>query len=246
MMAKSGLAMTVIYIGTGDGGSAGDPSDNAQNISTLLGKILRIDVDYGLPYTIPLDNPFVDNPQALDEVWAIGVRNPWRFSFDRQTGDMFIADVGQSTWEEVNFQPLSSVVDENYGWRLMEGNHYYNPPENCNDGLLNPPILEYEHSSGNCSITGGFRYRGIQNPNLSNIYFYDDFCSGRIWGAIRDEKGIWRTLNCLILITVFLHSERMKLVNYILLIMLQSMVRSTRYLKPINTYPTCHYCYLNK
>jgi glucose/arabinose dehydrogenase len=186
-----------LYIGMGDGGSGGDPSDNAQNTSTLLGKMLRVDVDNGLPYTIPPDNPFVDNSQALDEIWAIGLRNPWRFSFDRQTGGLFIADVGQASWEEVNFQPSNSAGGENYGWRLMEGNHCYNPPINCNNGSLNLPILEYEHSLGNCSITGGYRYRGAQNPNLSNIYFYGDFCSGRIWGGVRDETGNWSSTELL-------------------------------------------------
>ena len=180
-----------LYIGMGDGGSSGDPSNFAQNPDTLLGKMLRIDVDAGSPYTSPSDNPFVGNPQARDEIWASGLRNTWRFSFDRLTGDLFISDVGQRSWEEVNFQPANSKGGENYGWRLMEGNHCYEPDANCNDGSLVLPILEYEHSLGNCSITGGYRYRGSKNPRLYGVYIYGDFCSGRIWGAVGDETGTW-------------------------------------------------------
>jgi glucose/arabinose dehydrogenase len=147
-----------LYIGMGDGGSGGDPSNNAQNLGTLLGKILRIDVDGASPYAIPADNPFVGVPSTLPEIWAYGLRNPWRFSFDRLTGDLFIADVGQDSWEEVDFQPAGSQGGENYGWRLMEGNHCYNPPTNCDPGGLTPPILEYEHGTNDangCSISGG-------------------------------------------------------------------------------------------
>jgi len=171
-----------LYIGVGDGGSGGDPQNNAQNLGKLLGKILRIDVNNGDPYAIPSTNHFVNNSEALDEIWALGLRNPWRFSFDRLTGDLYLADVGQSSWEEVNFQPANSGGGENYGWRLMEGSHCFNPPTDCNDGTLTLPILEYDHSSG-CSITGGYRYRGVRNPGLNGIYFYGDFCSGRIWGV---------------------------------------------------------------
>jgi len=186
-----------LYIGMGDGGSGGDPSNLAQDLTTLLGKMLRIDVDKGLPYTIPQDNPFVGNPQARDEIWSTGLRNPWRFSFDRQTGDMFIADVGQRSWEEVNFQPSTSLGGENYGWRLMEASQCYNPAIGCNNGSLVLPILEYDHSNGNCSITGGYRYKGSQNPKLYNLYIYGDFCSGRIWGALKDETGIWSSTELL-------------------------------------------------
>jgi len=179
-----------LYIGTGDGGSAGDPSDNAQNLYSLLGKMLRIDVNKGNPYSIPSDNPFRENPDALDEIWALGLRNPWRFSFDRLTGNLFIADVGQNNWEEVNLQQADSNGGENYGWRLMEGNHCYNPSEDCNDGTLTLPILEYDHSSG-CSITGGYCYRGRRIPPLYGVYLYGDYCSGIIWGAKRNRPGIW-------------------------------------------------------
>ncbi len=178
-----------LYIGTGDGGGAGDPNNNAQNINSLLGKILRIDVDSGSPYAIPPSNPFVGQPGA-DEIWAYGLRNPWRFSFDRVTGDLFIGDVGQNAWEEVNFQSTGSSGGQNYGWRLMEGFHCYNPSSNCNDGTLTLPILEYSHTLG-CSITGGYRYRGSQIPSLSGYYLYGDYCSGRIWGALPSSGGVW-------------------------------------------------------
>ena len=186
-----------LYIGMGDGGSSGDPQNNAQDTGSLLGKILRIDVDTGFPYTIPPDNPFVDDPQVLDEIWASGLRNPWRFSFDRLTGDMFIADVGQLRWEEVSFQSANSGGSENYGWRLMEGNHCYESAANCNDGSLVLPIIEYDHTLGNCSITGGYRYRGSKNRGLFGVYLYGDFCSGRIWGAVDDNEGKWTTTELL-------------------------------------------------
>ena len=179
-----------LYIGMGDGGSGGDPQNNAQNPGTHLGKMLRIDVDGGVPYAIPASNPFVGNPEVLDEIWALGLRNPWRFSFDRQTGDLFIGDVGQGTWEEVDFQPTTSLGGENYGWRLMEGTHCYNPSTDCNDGTLVLPVIEYDHSVG-CAITGGYRYRGSLNPALFGTYFYADYCTGLIWGATEDGNNAW-------------------------------------------------------
>jgi len=184
-----------LYIGMGDGGSGGDPLNNAQNLNSLLGKILRIDVG-SLPYGIPADNPFRTNLNARPEIWAYGLRNPWRFSFDRRTGDLIIADVGQNTTEEVNFQLAASSGGENYGWRLMEGTNCFNPASNCNDGSLTLPILEYDHSLG-CSITGGYRYRGLENPGMFGFYFYGDFCSGRIWGAAPDALGNWVTTELL-------------------------------------------------
>ena len=173
-----------LYIGPGDGGGGGDPDHNGQNLNSLLGKILRIDVNNGSPYGIPPTNPFVDgNPNTRDEIWAYGVRNPWRFSFDRLTGDLFIADVGQSNWEEVDFQTAGSAGGQNYGWNTMEGNHCYPPSTpSCNMSGLTLPILEYSHSFG-CSITGGYRYRGSRIPELYGKYLYSDYCSGRIWGA---------------------------------------------------------------
>ncbi len=180
-----------LYIGIGDGGSGGDPNNNAQNLSRLLGKILRLDVDGGLPYAIPPDNPFRNQQNALPEIWDYGLRNPWRFTFDRETGDMLIGDVGQDRYEEVDFEPASSIGGVDYGWRKMEGMHCFNP-SNCSVGQSRLPILEYDHGSNNCSITGGYRYRGTRYPNMRGIYFYGDYCTGRIWGASEDG-GVWST-----------------------------------------------------
>ena len=177
-----------LYIGMGDGGGVGDPGNRAQNLGELLGKILRIDVNGAAPYVIPATNPFRSTPGARPEIWAYGLRNPWRFSFDRQFGDLFIADVGQDKWEEVDFQPATSAGGENYGWRLMEGTHCYNPSSGCNDGTLTLPILEYGHLPDNCSITGGYRYRGGRFPQLFGRYFYGDYCSGRIWNGIQSGQ----------------------------------------------------------
>jgi glucose/arabinose dehydrogenase len=169
-----------LYIGTGDGGSAGDPNNNAQNLNQLLGKILRIDVDHGSPYAIPPSNPFAQRAGARGEIWAYGLRNPWRFSFDRVTGDLWIGDVGQDAFEEVDFQPVTSISGENYGWRKMEGQHCYNPSSNCVDAGVTFPLLEYSHAGGGCSISGGYRYRGTQIPSLQGAYLYGDYCSGTI------------------------------------------------------------------
>jgi hypothetical protein len=179
-----------LYIGMGDGGDAGDPNNYAQNPASLLGKMLRIAVDGDAPYGVPADNPFISDEQVRDEIWALGLRNPWRFSFDRSTGDLFIGDVGQNSWEEIDYQPAGSTGGENYGWRLMEGNHCFNPGTNCNDGSLTLPVLEYGHDLG-CSVTAGYRYRGKDNPLLSGLYIYGDFCSGRIWGAKPGGDGNW-------------------------------------------------------
>jgi len=172
-----------LYDGVGDGGSAGDPNSNAQNTSRLLGKILRIDVST-LPYRVPSSNPFGN------EIWAYGLRNPWRFSFDRITSDLWIGDVGQNNFEEVDLQPATSIGGENYGWRVMEGLHCYNATT-CNQTGLTRPILEYNHSGGACSITGGYRYRGARYPRMSGIYFYADYCSGAIFGATEQSNGTW-------------------------------------------------------
>ncbi len=173
-----------LYIGMGDGGSGGDPGNRAQSLSTLLGKMLRIDVDADT-YQIPPNNPFVTNTAARPEIWALGLRNPWRFSFDRATGDLWIADVGQGSWEEVSMQPATSIGGENYGWRRMEGTHCFNPSTNCNTGGLVLPVLEYDHSGGACSVTGGYVYRGASSPRLQGMYIYGDYCNGKIWGAAR-------------------------------------------------------------
>jgi glucose/arabinose dehydrogenase len=180
-----------LYIGTGDGGSANDPNNRAQNRLDLLGKILRIDVDRGDPYGIPPDNPFSGFSSARNEIWAYGLRNPWRFSFDLVTGDLWIADVGQGDLEEIDYQPASSDGGENYGWRLMEGSNCFNPPgTNCNaNGALVEPVIEYDHSGGACSVTGGYVYRGAAYPRLSGLYIYGDYCNGVIWGATRLPSG---------------------------------------------------------
>lgn len=173
----------MLYIGMGDGGAGGDPSNAGQRLDTLLGKILRIDVNRSegsRPYAIPADNPVLAGRRS--EIWSYGWRNPWRFSFDRQTGDMWIADVGQNAVEEVNFQSASSKGGENYGWRIMEGDRCYNPPQNCNREGLVMPVLTYTHNQGR-SITGGYRYRGSAIPAFRGVYFYADYVSGRIWAA---------------------------------------------------------------
>ena len=172
-----------LYIGLGDGGAAGDPFGNAQKPATLLGKLLRIDVEAGVaPYAIPADNPFAN------EIWASGLRNPWRFSFDRDTGDLYIADVGQNAYEEVNFQPAASPGGQNYGWNVMEGMHCYKG-EDCEQAGLTAPVAEYAHGAGDCSITGGHVYRGARHPALRGVYLYGDFCSGRLWGLRRGAAG---------------------------------------------------------
>src|SRR5216684_5072807 len=179
-----------LYIGTGDGGSAGDPNNHAQDLSQLLGKLLRIDVDHGLPYTIPRSNPFFGFSSVRNEIWAYGLRNPWRFTFDRANGDLWIADVGQDLYEEVDLQPATSVGGENYGWRKMEGFHCYNPSTNCADPSFTMPVLEYPHLQGACSITGGYRYRGTQIPSLQGAYLYGDYCTGTIWSATQ-TGAVW-------------------------------------------------------
>jgi glucose/arabinose dehydrogenase/sugar lactone lactonase YvrE len=177
-----------LYVSIGDGGDR----ERAPDLTTLAGKILRIDVDAtdGSPYRIPPDNPFVGNPLARPEIWALGLRNPWRFGFDRLTGGLFIADVGENRYEEVNVAP-AGVGSQNYGWPRMEGPLCFEPPAGCDDGTLTLPSFGYGHdAAGGCSITGGFRYRGPSFPELEGIYFYADLCSGRLWGAT-DSSGAW-------------------------------------------------------
>ncbi len=192
-----------LYVGMGDGGSGGDPNNFAQNLTPLpgnqrlLGKLLRLDVEAGaVPYAIPVTNPLIGG--ARSEIWALGLRNPWRFSFDRLTGDLFIGDVGQNAFEEINFRPSASGGGENYGWRLMEGAHCFNPPAGCNDGSLTLPVFEYSHAEG-CSVTGGFVYRGrLRGPE--GIYLHGDFCTGRIRG-LKNSGGLWQ--DTLLLDTAF-------------------------------------------
>lgn len=178
----------MLYIGMGDGGSAGDPFKHGQNPNSLLGKILRIDVAANNgAYKIPPNNPFVNLPNWRGEIWAYGLRNPWRFSFDRQTGDLFIADVGQNNYEELDFQAAASQGGENYGWNITEGKHCF-ATATCDLTKLTLPIFEYDHQLG-CSITGGFVYRGSDHANLQGIYLFGDACSGRVWGLRQTATG---------------------------------------------------------
>ncbi|OQY91643.1 MAG: hypothetical protein B6D39_06260 [Anaerolineae bacterium UTCFX2] len=174
-----------LYLGLGDGGSQGDPQNRAQSTDTRLGKILRIDVDHGDPYAIPAGNPF-STSGGVAEIWAIGLRNPWRMSFDRLTGDLYIGDVGQNQWEEIDFLSADQIRQGsgsqpfNFGWRYYEGNHAYTgtPPQNLD---LIPPVAEYSHQFG-CSVAGGVVYRGAELPAWQGIYLYGDYCSGTVWG----------------------------------------------------------------
>lgn len=180
-----------LYIATGDGGSGGDPQNQAQDLTSWLGKILRIDVDSGNPYSIPGDNPFFNVDSALGEVWAYGLRNPWRFSFDRQTGDLWIADVGQNKLEEINFQPASGNGGDNYGWRCYEGSQAYNFAACSDQDNYVFPVYEIDHNlTGACSVTGGFVYRGSTFPSLAGQYIFTDYCSGQFW-SLRDSAGTW-------------------------------------------------------
>lgn len=168
-----------LYAGLGDGGSQGDPFGNAQNTGALLGKILRLDVDSAEPYAVPPDNPFGN------EVWEYGLRNPWRFSFDKLTNDLYIGDVGQNTWEEIDFLPAGSPGGTNFGWNFREGAHDYKGggPQGMVD-----PIAEYSHSEGGCSVTGGYVYRGSMSE-WNGVYLYADYCTGLIWGLIQSDGG---------------------------------------------------------
>lgn len=184
-----------LLIALGDGGDSGDPQDRSQNLGTFLGKLLRIDVNNpqnGDNYGIPNNNPYVDNPNALNEIWASGLRNPWKFSIDKTTNDIWIADVGQLKFEEIN-KASASDAGLNYGWRCYEGNNTYNT-SNCPDvNTLTFPIAEYSHDNSGrfkCSITGGYRYRGTAQPNLTGIYFFADYCSSEI-GMLKENNGNW-------------------------------------------------------
>ncbi len=213
-----------LYLSIGDGGAAGDPYDNAQDLSSILGKILRIDVNHEgqEPYQIPADNPFANagvlesqvgnqlaqtneyHPDARPEIWAYGLRNPWQFSFDSTNGDLYIADVGQNRWEEVNYQEGGTPGGQNYGWDKLESAHCYPPAASAAPGTPVPadtestcqpfgvaPVAEYNHDDGSCSITGLGVYRGTAAPTLDGIYFNADYCSGKFWGLARDDVGAW-------------------------------------------------------
>lgn len=180
-----------LYIGLGDGGDAFDPGNRAQDGSTELGKILRIDVGNGTIFSAPDSNPFSNNASFLDTIWALGLRNPWRFSFDRLNGDLYIADVGQGSREEVSFQPGNSTGGQNYGWRCMEGKECTGLSGcTCNSPALTIPIYDYTHAGGNCSITGGYVYRGTAIPEIDGTYFFGDFCTGKIWSFVRSGSGV--------------------------------------------------------
>ena len=175
----------MLYIGMGDGGSGGDPLNNGQRLDTLLGKLLRIDVDGGSPYRVPPDNPFVDRSAARPEIWASGLRNPWRVSFDRATGRLFLGDVGQNRWEEIDLIAKGG----NHGWRIMEGAHCFNPETGCRTTGLILPIAEYGRDLG-CSVTGGYVYRGTRIRDLVGRYLFSDYCTGRLW-SLRQSGGRW-------------------------------------------------------
>jgi glucose/arabinose dehydrogenase len=190
-----------LYLGPGDGGGTGDPDNNAQNRNVLLGKLLRIDVNAPAPtpYVVPTTNPFYGQAGARGEIWAWGLRNPWRFSFDAQTGDLLIGDVGQDSWEEVDFQPAGDPGGTNYGWRLWEGQHCYDPPSGCTPTPGATPFYPWatpvaEYSSGGagseCAMIGGYVYRGTRYPLLQGAYFFGDLCSGQIW-ALQHSGSTW-------------------------------------------------------
>lgn len=181
-----------LYITMGDGGSGGDPGNRSQNPLERLGKMLRIDVDNtdaGLNYGIPASNPFVNTADTLSEIWALGLRNPWRFSFDRLTGDMWIGDVGQNAWEEINFQPADSPGGENYGWRCYEGFATFNTSGCGPANAYVAPVMTYQTGVQGCSVTGGFVYRGCAYPEMYGYYLYADYCSGRFWSLFPDGAG---------------------------------------------------------
>jgi glucose/arabinose dehydrogenase len=189
-----------LYIATGDGGSGGDPHGNGQSLKTLLGKILRIDVDGSggeRAYAIPPGNPFVGKADALPEIFLYGLRNPWRISFDRTTGDLWIGDVGQNAWEEIDVA-RAGTSGENYGWNTMEGNHCFRPPSDCITTGLTLPVAEYSHDAG-CTVIGGNVYRGSAQPALAGGYYFGDYCSGTIWAidptgdALRDPTVVLKS-----------------------------------------------------
>lgn len=169
-----------LYVTTGDGGGAGDPHDNGQRLDTLLGKILRIDVDGAAPYTVPPDNPFVGRDNARPEIWLTGLRNPWRVSFDQPTGDLWIGDVGQNAWEEIDVHRRAEAAGTNYGWARMEGTHCYPSGDGCARPGFTLPVAEYGHELG-CAVTGGDVYRGSAQPRLDGAYVFGDYCSGNVW-----------------------------------------------------------------
>ena len=191
-----------LYIGFGDGGSSGDPENRAQNLSNLFGKILRIDVNTEKGYKVPTDNPFYNLDTAKKEVWNYGLRNPWRVTFDKKTGDMYIGDVGQWDWEEINYQSSDNKGGLNFGWNILEGNHCYKEHKLCESKDVTFPIFEYPHDANyvktligwtqkdvnGCSVTGGYVYRGKNKPKLYGRYFFGDYCTGKVW-SLKNNNG---------------------------------------------------------
>jgi len=177
-----------LYLGLGDGGSGGDPQGRGQDLTDLLGSILRLDVRTATPYAIPADNPFAGRTDVRPEIWSYGLRNPWRFSFDRATGDLYVGDVGQNAWEEVDVSPATEGAGKsiNFGWNTMEGKHCFET-NGCDQAGLALPVLEYDHDQG-CSITGGYVYRGTAIPEIQGHYFYGDYCGGWV-RSLRYEAG---------------------------------------------------------
>ena len=178
-----------LYIGLGDGGSGGDPGNRSQNLREYLGKMLRIDVNQGNPYAIPATNPFYNSTTARKEIWAYGLRNPWRFSFDRLTGDLWIADVGQNAFEEINYQPASNTGGNNYGWRCYEGNEEYNTEACGAASTFTFPVYTIPHGA-ECSVTGGYVNRSSPSSSYYGRYFFADYCSDKIW-TLRNNSGTW-------------------------------------------------------
>ena len=190
-----------LYISIGDGGKSGDPNNAGQDLNTIFGKVIRIDVNQ-TPYGIPKSNPYYGQENKRGEIWAWGLRNVWRFSFDRENGDIFYGDVGQNKWEEINYEPAKSKGGVNYGWRIMEARHCYNPEDNCNESGLTQPILEYPNDANymrtltgmdqpdvdGCSVTGGYVYRGKKIKGLQGTYLFGDYCSGNVW-SFKVENG---------------------------------------------------------
>lgn len=184
-----------LYWGLGDGGSAGDPRRNAQNTRSLLGKILRLAVGGNDNYAAPDDNPFATGENGRAEIWAWGLRNPWRFSFDRVTGDLYVGDVGQNAWEEIDFQPGGAPGGVNFGWNVVEGLECYTA-SSCNLAAYTPPVIVYGHDGRACSVTGGYVYRGRQHRSLDGNYFYADYCSGVIWAVtppVWQPRQVWQS-----------------------------------------------------
>ena len=193
-----------LYIGFGDGGSSGDPENRAQNLSNLFGKILRIDVRTEKGYKVPTDNPFYNLDTAKKEIWSYGLRNPWRITFDKKTGDMYIGDVGQWDWEEINYQSSDNKGGLNFGWNILEGNHCYKEHKLCESKDFTFPIFEYPHDANylktligwaqkdvnGCSVTGGYVYRGKNKPELYGRYFFGDYCTGKVWSLKNNDGDI--------------------------------------------------------